>query len=49
MWKTTAGANTLILAVYHHFAQKFAKYRYAKGESHPDEWTLKFLGKVVCE
>lgn len=36
-------------AVHQHFAQKYSKYRSENGEPHADEWTLKFLGKVICE
>ncbi|KAF5391048.1 hypothetical protein D9757_003997 [Collybiopsis confluens] len=36
-------------ALHHYFAQQYAEHRKKTGEPHPDQWTLKFTGRVVFQ
>lgn len=36
-------------ALHHYYVQKFTQYRKMTGETHKDQWTLRFTGRVICK
>ncbi|KAJ3866510.1 hypothetical protein EV359DRAFT_62277 [Lentinula novae-zelandiae] len=36
-------------ALHHYYVQKFTQYRKMTGETHKDQWTLRFTGRVIFQ
>ncbi|KAJ3849871.1 hypothetical protein EV368DRAFT_85102 [Lentinula lateritia] len=36
-------------ALHHYYVQKFTQYRKTTGETHKDQWTLRFTGRVIFQ
>ncbi|KAF9028870.1 hypothetical protein BDZ89DRAFT_1014738 [Hymenopellis radicata] len=48
-WRLSCKTRHFVDAVHHYFSHKFAEHRHASGTPHPDQWTLKFLRKVIFQ
>ncbi|KAJ7596210.1 hypothetical protein C8J56DRAFT_396992 [Mycena floridula] len=48
-WRISCKARHFVDAVHQHFAHKYSKHRQTTGFAHPEQWTLKFLGRVIFQ
>ncbi|KAF8904575.1 hypothetical protein CPB85DRAFT_966104 [Mucidula mucida] len=48
-WRLSCKTRHFVDAVHHYFSHKFAEHRHTTGTPHPDQWTLKFLRKVIFQ
>ncbi|THU98638.1 hypothetical protein K435DRAFT_838050 [Dendrothele bispora CBS 962.96] len=48
-WRMSCKTRHFVDALYHHFATRHSEHRRKTGEFHNDQWTLKFMGKVIFQ
>ncbi|KAJ3889096.1 hypothetical protein GG344DRAFT_79106 [Lentinula edodes] len=48
-WRLSCKTRHFVDALHHYYVQKFTQYRKTTGETHKDQWTLRFTGRVICK
>ncbi|KIK57380.1 hypothetical protein GYMLUDRAFT_247024 [Collybiopsis luxurians FD-317 M1] len=48
-WRLSCKTRHFVDALHHYYAEKFSEHRKKRGEPHPDQWTLKFIGRVIFQ
>ncbi|KAF8823432.1 hypothetical protein HHX47_DHR10000066 [Lentinula edodes] len=48
-WRLSCKTRHFVDALHHYYVQKFTQYRKTTGETHKDQWTLRFTGRVIFQ
>ncbi|KAE9390092.1 hypothetical protein BT96DRAFT_1024724 [Gymnopus androsaceus JB14] len=48
-WRLSCKTRHFIDTLHHHYSQKFSQHKKTTGETHPDQWALKFTGRAIFQ